>query len=101
MSNEIHVNDIGTQLVVTVYDNNSIVDISAAAQLFIFLKKPNGTTYTKTASLYTDGTDGKMSYVATAGDFDVSGNYKIQGKVVLSGGTYYTSTATFKVHCNL
>ena len=34
-------------------------------------------------------------------DLDEAGHYKIQGKVVLPSGTFYTSISTFKVHCNL
>ena len=45
--------------------------------------------------------DGKMYYITLAGDLDVAGNYKIQAKVVLTSGSYFSSTATFKVHCNL
>lgn len=101
MSSEIHVNDVGTQLVVTVLDDGAVVDISTATEIYILLRKPDGVTYTKTASLYSDGTDGKMEYTTEADDLNAAGNYKIQGKVVLGGGTYFTSLGTFKVHCNL
>ena len=56
---------------------------------------------TKTASLNSDGTDGKMKYVTIGGDFDKIGNYKIQGKVVIGSATYYSSVSTFKVYCNI
>lgn len=101
MSSEIHVGDIGTQLIVTVYDDGVIVDISAASALTITLKKPNGVSYNKIGTLYTNGTDGKMYYVSVDGDFNEPGNYKIQGKITLAGGTYYTSVGSFKVHCNI
>lgn len=101
MSKEIHEQDIGTQLVVTVYDNDVIVDISEALLLNIILRKPDGTLDVKIAELYTDGKDGKMVYTAVDGDFNQVGNYKIQGKVEIAGGIYYTSVGSFKVHCNL
>lgn len=101
MSNEIHVDDVGSKLLVTVYDDEQIVDLSDAAVLNIFIKKPDGTLLTKYATLETDGTDGKMYYLTQGGDLDMPGNYKIQGRVIVTGGTYYTSTGTFKVHCNL
>lgn len=101
MSSQIHVGDIGTQLVITVYDDGNVVDISGASVVNIIIRKPDGTSEIKTANLYTDGTDGKMVYVAIAGDFNIAGNYKIQGKVMVATGTYYTSIGTFKVHCNL
>jgi len=101
MASEIHANDVGTQLVVTVKDDGAIVDISSATSLIIVLKKPDQTTQNKTAILYSDGTDGKMTYSTILGDLDQPGNYKIQGIVHLSGGTYYTSIGSFRVHCNL
>lgn len=101
MSDQIHVDDIGTQLIVTVYDDGEVVDISGASTLTIIVKKPDGTTFNKIGLLYTNGTDGKMYCVSTAGDFDISGNYKIQGKVTIGGGTYYTSVGSFKVYCNI
>lgn len=101
MASEIHVNDIGTQFIVTVKDDGAVVDISSATSLVIIFKKPDQTTSNKTATLYTDGTDGKMTYSTVSGDLNQTGNYKIQGKVTLSGGVYYTSIGSFKVHCNL
>lgn len=101
MASEIHVGDIGTELIITVKDDGVVVDISAATLLQIIIKKPNGISYTKTGTLYTDGTDGKMKYVSVDGDFSAPGNYKIQGKVTLTGGTYYSSISDFQVYCNL
>jgi 5-hydroxyisourate hydrolase-like protein (transthyretin family) len=101
MASQIHVGDIGTTLIVTVLEDGAIVDISSATSLEITIKKPNGTTETKTGVFTTDGTDGRMQYISIAGDFDQPGNYRIQGKVDITGGTYYTSVGSFKVHCNL
>ena len=101
MSSEIHKDDVGTKLLVTVTDGGTAVDVSSASSLSIYIKKPDGTILTRTATKNTDGTDGKMYYVTVAGDLDAAGQYKLQGKVVLSGGTFYTSISTFKVHCNL
>lgn len=101
MSSQIHAGDVGTKLIVTVKDDGSVVDISSASVLSIFIKKPNGTILSRSGTLETDGTDGKMYYIVSTGDLDVAGNYKIQGQVTLSSGTFSTSTATFKVQCNL
>lgn len=101
MASQIHEGDIGTKLLITVTDDGQVVDISSAISLSIFIKKPNGTILTRVGVLETDGTDGKMYYITVAGDLDKAGSYKIQGQVILPSGSYYTSTATFKVHCNL
>ena len=101
MASQIHVGDIGTTLIVTILEDGSVVDISSASSLQIIIKKPDATTLTKTGVFTTDGTDGKMQYVSIAGDFDQSGNYRIQGKVNLTSGNYSSSDGAFKVHCNL
>lgn len=101
MASEIHVGDVGTQLIMTVKDDGVVVDISSASLLQVIIRKPDGQSYTKTGTLYTDGTDGKMYYTSISGDFNAAGTYKIQGKVILIGGTYYTSISDFKVYCNL
>lgn len=101
MASQIHKDDVGTKLLVTVTDDSSAVDISTASSLVIFIKKPDGTVLERAGVLNTDGLDGKMYYLTVVGDLDVAGNYKIQGKVVISTGTFYTSISNFKVHCNL
>lgn len=101
MASEIHVGDIGTQLIVAVYDDGDIVNISGALATVIILKKPDSNVYNKSASLLTDGTDGKMVYTSVAGDFDQAGKYKIQGQVTMTSGTFYTGVGNFTVNCNL
>lgn len=101
MSNEIHVGDIGTLLIVTITDDDQVVDLSTATEITIIIKKPNGISYEKTASYYTDGTDGNITYTSVDGDFDAPGNYKIQGRVQINGGTFHSEVSTFKVHCNI
>ena len=101
MASEIHEGDIGTKLLITVTDDGVVVDLSSATSLSIFIKKPDGTILTRVGVLETDGTDGKMYYITLTGELDAAGGYKIQGLVVIPSGSYYTSTSTFKVHCNL
>ena len=103
MASEIHVNDIGTQFLVTVKDGSSTVDLSNASALQINFRKPSDVIVNRTGSTIGDGssTSGVMYYDSVAGDLDEVGNYKLQGKVTLTGGTYYTDIHTFKVHCNL
>lgn len=101
MSSEIHVGDIGTQLILTIKDDGAVVDIGDATTLQVIIKKPDGIAYPKAGTLLTDGSDGKIQYISLDGDFNAAGNYKIQGKVIMPSGTYYTSISDFKVYCNL
>ncbi len=100
-ANEIHVNDVGTKFLVTVTDGSSAVNISSATTKELIIKKPSGTKLTKATSFTSDGTDGKMQYNIASDDLDEAGSYKLQGKVVISDGTFYTDIHTFKVHRNL
>ena len=103
MASEIHVDDIGTRFLVTVNDGTATVDLSSASALQIDFRKPSDTIINRTGSQIGDGssTSGVMYYDSVAGDLDEVGNYKLQGKVTLTSGTYYTDIHTFKVHCNL
>ena len=101
MASGIHEGDIGTKLLVTIKDDGIAVDLSSATSLSLYIKKPDGTILNRTATLDSDGTDGKISYVTISGDLDVAGVYKLQAKIALSSGSFYSSTDTFKVHCNL
>ena len=100
-ANEIHQNDIGTKFLETIYDGSSTIDVSGASTKQIIFKKPAGTTMTKSASFNSDGTDGKIYYNAVTDDLDEIGTYEIQGKVIITDGTFYTDIQNFKVHRNL
>ena len=100
-ANEVRVGDIGTRFKVTLKDGASVVSISSATTKQIILKKPDGTKLTKSATFSSDGTDGIMYYDTVSGDLDVAGVWKLQGKVVISAGTFSTDIYSFKVHRNL
>jgi hypothetical protein len=101
MASELHVNDIGTRFLATIKDDGIVVDVSSASVINMIFKQPDDQVMYKAASLLTDGTDGKIYYDTVAGDLDEAGQYKLQGRVSLPSGTYYTDIYTFQVHCNL
>ena len=103
MAKDIHVGDIGTVIEVAIVDQAGVaVDISLATTKEIILKKPAGTTDTKTAAFSGDGTDGKMRFVTTlAGDLDTDGDWFVQGHVVIPAGTWHSDVGTFPVLPNL
>lgn len=95
--NEIHVDDVGTEFIVTIEDCDGPVDISAYTPLELTFAKPDGTKVTKTATFLTDGTDGKIHYITVAGDIDAEGTWQIQGLV----GGFHSSISSFPVYRNL
>jgi len=101
VANEIHVDDVGTTFQLTFKDDGSIVDISSASAVQMLLMGPNDTAVTKTATLVTDGTDGKAKYVIVADDLDTAGTWKIQGKVTFATTIYHSDVHTFTVYKNL
>jgi len=104
MVEEVHKNDIGTKFLVTIKDGTTVVDISGASgdtDKQIIFEKPDGTVITKNATFDTDGTDGKIYYITIDEDLNLSGQWKIQAKVVLADGTWRTSIDDFEVYENL
>jgi hypothetical protein len=100
-ANEIHVNDVGTTFQLTFKDDGSIVDVSSASAVEVLLMGPDDTAVTKTATLVSDGTDGKVKYVTVSGDIDTAGTWKIQGKVTFATNIYNSDVHTFTVYKNL
>lgn len=103
MAANLQLNDIGTLIKITILDeNDEVVDISSATAKTITFKKPSsGTTVVKTASFFTDGTDGILKYVTLAADLDEVGTWRLQAYVSLSTGSWYSSINSFTVACNL
>jgi hypothetical protein len=101
MACEVHVDDVGTRFLATIKDCGDVVNVSGASYLTFTFKKPDDSSINRTASIYTNGTDGKIYYDTVAGDLDQAGLYKLQGRVALASGTYYTDIYSFQVNCNL
>jgi hypothetical protein len=109
----IFVNDWGHLLKVTIEENGDIVDVSTATAKVIILKSPSGVSKTRTASFFTNGVDGIITYrtidttPAVVGppavaeipaDLDEVGEWEIQGKVTFSTGKFHTSRGKFTVY---
>tara|TARA_R100001377_G_scaffold57171_1_gene34099 strand:+ start:457 stop:771 length:315 start_codon:yes stop_codon:yes gene_type:complete len=104
MASEIHQDDVGTRFLITVKDDGSLVNISGVSGGSIHqvsFKKPSDTVVNRSATLQDYGISGVMHYDTVAGDLDEAGLYKLQAKVVVPSGTYYTDVYSFKVHSNI
>lgn len=100
-ANEIHKNDVGTIFTITIYDGDSIVDISTATDKQIMFRKPDGNTSTVSGSFLTNGTDGKLTYTFGSGELDVDGKWRMQAYFTFPSGKWYSDIANFKVYDNL
>lgn len=100
---ELQVGVIGATLRGTAYEQDqSIMDLSASTGLQFYLKSPSGKLKTFTASLSTDGTDGRMEYVTTAAtDLFEHGRWRLQGRVVFGTQVFWSRSIRFSVLENL
>jgi hypothetical protein len=102
MTEEIHVNDVGTVFVLQMVDKDDTpLDISTATNTMFTFRKNDGTTIVKTAIFTGNGGDGKLQYTTIGGDMNQSGFWSVQAKVVMPAGTWYSAVIPFKVHENL
>jgi hypothetical protein len=104
MADEIkaHVGDVGLILKPTVKDEtDTIVSIATATVLTIKLEDPFGVVTSKTASLFTDGTDGILKYATLAADLHTAGRWVAQGYVEMTGRKFHTAQKVFTVEGNL
>lgn len=101
--NSIHSGDFGTLFLATVLDCGSIVNLSGYTTLQMDFRMPGypPSYMSKAASLYTDGTDGKMKYISASGDFTVPGTWQMQGVLINPSGQWRSDVTTFKVLGNL
>ena len=94
-------NDIGTEFDITFKEAGVAVNISSATTKSLIFRAPDDTTTTYAGTFITDGTDGKLRYTTVTTDIDQAGHWHIQGKVILSTGTFFSSVEDFYVLPNL
>jgi hypothetical protein len=99
-ANEIHLNNVGTEFRVTVLESGTAVNVAAATN-YIKFSKPDNTVVTQSGTLYTDGTDGIITYTSASGDLDAVGTWKIQAFVDFGTNEFYSDIGSFKVYKNL
>lgn len=102
--NEIHENDIGTEMILTIVDYDEdgvIVDISTATTMTIIITTSDKVKTTYPAAFVTDGTDGKIHMYTVSGDLSPVGPADIQGIVQTPAGLWHTSIVKFKIIGNL
>ena len=99
----LHVDDSLTIFEVQVVDGETelAVPIVSPTTLEIRFKKPSGSTVVKTAVLSSNGSDGKLRYIAEVGFLDQPGHWKLQGFVVMTAWSGYTGIGEFEVEENL
>ena len=77
------------------------VDISSASVKALYIRRPDYTLLTKTATFSTDGTDGKLFVQTEAGDINIEGTYRVQGHIAMTGWNGRSTIGEFEVDENL
>jgi hypothetical protein len=99
MQQTIRINDEGTTIRGTIYDEtDTVVDISTATVKQFRLRKPDKTFVSKTATFSAGGTDGRIQYTLVAGDIDQAGRWEIEAYVEMPSGKWYSQTNEFFVN---
>ena len=104
MASEIHQNDVGTRFEITIKDDGNIVNrsgVDGGSIHQLSFRKPSDSVIDRNATLKDYGISGVMFYDTVAGDLDEAGVYKLQARVIVPSGTFFTDIYTFKVHSNI
>ncbi len=99
---ELHIGDVGTRILSTIVDESADpVDLSSATTINYLLRKPSGTISTLGATLFTDGTDGKIYFTTLSTTLDEAGFYKLQAYIETPTKQWHTDKVAFRVYPNL
>lgn len=88
-------------VVLTVRENAAVANIATATSLKIYVEKPNNSVLNKTATLVTDGTDGKLKVSVTALENDQAGFWEAQAEFTLGAFAGRTSKGRIMVERNV
>jgi len=92
MANIIHEGDVGVLIQGEILDDGVVRNISTLSAGVLYLKKPDFSVLTKTATKVNDGTDGLIGYTTIADDMVPAGDWYGQFKCTLSGGAIFHTT---------
>jgi hypothetical protein len=97
---QFHLGDVGSVIIATIIEDDEVVDISSSSDRKIYIRNPQGDVSEVAASLYTDGTDGNLSY--TIPSFNVKdkilvGRWAYEGRCTLGAWNGTSDEAYFEV----
>jgi hypothetical protein len=97
-----YLGDYGTEFIGTIKNpRGEVVSVGAASVIEYEFRRPAGTAFLRTGSLYTDGSDGKDIYTTVNGEIDSVGYWTWQVRIVLPSGQWYTDVHGFPVRAAL
>ncbi|MFD2117238.1 BppU family phage baseplate upper protein [Paenibacillus yanchengensis] len=82
--------DNGTEIIVTITDNDRVVDLTAAKSIIATIHRAPGSKITK-EFVIVDAEKGVCKTALTADDVSVFGTYTLQLTVLFNGGNVFSS----------
>jgi hypothetical protein len=89
--------DIGVVFDVSVKQDGGILPVNDMTTREIVFTSPSGAVVVKSASLVSDGLDGRIKYTSVSGDFSERGNWGIQAHLAKAGFDKKSRLAGFSV----
>lgn len=105
MAVTIQVGAIGVQIIMPLtFADGRPVDLSTAVAMKVYFRAPDASSSTeKAASRVGSGKEGKLIYTTVAGDLPVTGDWRIQSRVLFDNPTrdFWSTVHPFVVAANL
>jgi len=98
---ELHVDDVGTEIRLTLLDDGVPVDLTGASELTILLRKPSGTVVAKTASVVGEPANGVIHCYTATEDLDEAGLYEIQTRIAVGSWSGHSDIRRVRVYANV
>lgn len=93
---------MGTVFLLTLFSSPGVpLDVSGADLVQVTFLSPKKRRFVRTASFFTDGRDGKVTYVGVFGDIDVPGRWQLQAKITFDDVVRYAGKQVFRVSANI
>jgi len=93
----LHVNDHGWTAKLRLLEDGQPLDISTFSTLEVEWIRPDGTSFTRTASFDTDGRDGVIRYIVEPGTLDRPGRWGIRARIANASTDIRSETVWFHV----
>ena len=94
---ELHVGDVGTEILVSLVDDGDAVDLTALLEAVVKIHRPDHTVVELSAAVLGDPTLGQVVAIATSETFSVRGVYEIQAYIRFSTGRWHSQKAFLSV----
>jgi hypothetical protein len=94
---ELHVGDVGTEIVISLVDGTTPVDLTALTSAVIKVQRPDRTSVDIAASVLGAVADGKLVGVVPSGTFTTRGNYSFQAYLIMGAQIMHSQSVKVRV----